>query len=239
MGTSKAASKNAKCDTTTKDYFNSGSSFTTHTKCRPAGNTPDHTNTGTNMKDSNAYTVVVECGYAASESVNTGYTEYGARAFDNYDNIKTSDNTYQKIDLFTDGDTTSSACSASVTPLWTSCSPTGSDYANANTNAMGNGGYGALYNTQLKKMAKSSTSDSWNLRGLYYRSGLLQNAAQDFFNDFLVVYKYTDSQGNSARPHAQNRDKRHDGANDHASRRQHTRKLCWLISAQHRRTQRG
>merc|ERR1712188_148543 len=88
----------------------------------------------------------------------------------------------------------------SVTPLWTSCSPTGSDYANANTNAMGNGGYGALYNTQLKKSAESSSSDSWNLRGLYYRSGLLQNAAQDFFNDFLVVYKYTDSQGNSARP---------------------------------------
>merc|ERR1712188_186333 len=88
----------------------------------------------------------------------------------------------------------------SVTPLWTSCSPTGSDYANANTNAMGNGGYGALYNTQLKKSAESSSSDSWNLRGLYYRSGLLQNAAEDFFNDFLVVYKYTDSQGNSARP---------------------------------------
>jgi len=197
--TSTAAGKNAKCDTTTKDYFKSGGSFTTHTKCRPAGNTPDHTNTGTNMKDSNAYTVVVECGYAASESVNTGYTEYGARAFDNYDNIKTSDNTYQKIDLFTDGDTTSGACSDSVTPLWTSCSPTG-DYANANTKLMGNGGYGALYNTQLKKSAESSSSDSWNLRGLYYRSGLLQNAAQDFFNDFLVVYKYTDSQGNSARP---------------------------------------
>merc|ERR1711968_64148 len=50
--TSKAAGKNAKCDTTTKDYFTSSGTFTTHTKCRPSGNTPDHTNTGTDMKNS-------------------------------------------------------------------------------------------------------------------------------------------------------------------------------------------
>merc|ERR1712054_227457 len=74
---------------------------------------------------------------------------------------------------------------------------------------MGQGGYGAIYNGQLEKTTTGTVS-RWPQRGLYYRSGLLNcdfasdrtNSCdqKDFENDFLVVYRYTDKEGNSARP---------------------------------------
>merc|ERR1712164_164096 len=177
--------------------------------------------------------MVVECGYKADQTaygtaanidtdstVKSGYREFGARAFDNWDNVDDAGSTsYKNIDLFTDG--TQTNCVAATGGVeqgdgaWVSCersagtpaTPSDTSFVgntlSYNTNTMGNGGYGAIYNGQLKKGTASGAVSRWPQRGLYYRSGLLNCDTcdeQDFKNDFLVVYRYTDSQGNSARP---------------------------------------
>merc|ERR1711907_211073 len=189
------------------------------------GNVVDRSSLATASK--NAYTIVVECGYkeggsryttAVSDTdanVKSGYQEFGARAFDNWDNVhvvtssgSSTTTSYKNIDLFTDG---ASTCTAADN-AWVSCErsastpgkPSTGDYntLSYNTKSMGKGGYGAVYNGQLVRDT-ASTASRWPQRGLYYRSGLLNCAtcdAKDFKNDFLVVYRYTDQSENSARP---------------------------------------
>merc|ERR1711871_39587 len=199
--------------------------YTEHKKCRPANNVVDRSSLATASK--NAYTIVVECGYkeggsryttAVSDTdanVKSGYQEFGARAFDNWDNVhvvtssgSSTTTAYKNIDLFTDG---ASTCTAADN-AWVSCErsastpgkPSTGDYntLSYNTKSMGKGGYGAVYNGQLVRDT-ASTASRWPQRGLYHRSGLLNCApcdAKDFKNDFLVVYRYTDQSENSARP---------------------------------------
>jgi len=222
--TNDAAKKhNAKCNAGSIQWTAANTmKYTEHKKCRPANNVVDRSSLATASK--NAYTIVVECGYkeggspyttAVSDTdanVKSGYQEFGARAFDNWDNVHVvsgSTTTYKNIDLFTDG--TSSSCAAADN-AWVSCErsastpgkPSTGDYntLSYNTKSMGKGGYGAVYNGQLVRET-ASTASRWPQRGLYYRSGLLNCAtcdAKDFKNDFLVVYRYTDQSDNSARP---------------------------------------
>merc|ERR1711871_767079 len=221
---------NAKCNAGSMKWENNQMKYNEYKKCRPESNVVDRTSFSVSK---NAYTMVVECGYKADQTaygtaanidtdstVKSGYREFGARAFDNWDNVDDAGSTsYKNIDLFTDG--TQTNCVAATGGVeqgdgaWVSCersagtpaTPSDTSFVgntlSYNTNTMGNGGYGAIYNGQLKKGTASGAVSRWPQRGLYYRSGLLNCDTcdeQDFKNDFLVVYRYTDSQGNSARP---------------------------------------
>merc|ERR1711871_633623 len=225
--TNDAAKKhNAKCNAGSIQWTAANTmKYTEHKKCRPANNVVDRSSLATASK--NAYTIVVECGYKENGSryttavsdtdanVKSGYQEFGARAFDNWDNVhvvtssgSSTTTAYKNIDLFTDG---ASTCTAADN-AWVSCErsastpgkPSTGDYntLSYNTKSMGKGCYGAVYNGQLVRDT-ASTASRWPQRGLYYRSGLLNCAtcdAKDFKNDFLVVYRYTDQSENSARP---------------------------------------
>merc|ERR1712054_481896 len=226
-----AGKQNAKCNAESVRWTSSNEvKYNAYRKCRPADNVVDRTSFTTLSK--NAYTTVVECGYkednnpwAVSNTIGTaksGYQEFGARAFDNWDNVREySDNgntatEYKDIDLFTDGAATAGTCATTdgtTSPNWVSCAkqsgtpaaPQTSFVGNTlshKTAVMGQGGYGAIYNGQLKK-ATTGVQSRWPQRGLYYRSGLLNCDdcdEKDFEDDFLVVYRYTDKEGNSARP---------------------------------------
>merc|ERR1711871_815624 len=228
-----AGKHNAKCDAGSVQWTSSNQvKYNAYRKCRPADNVVDTTSFQTESK--NAYTTVVECGYKednnpypVSSTIGTaksGYQEFGARAFDNWDNVReysdTNGNTateYKNIDLFTDGAATAgnpcATTDGTTSPNWVSCAkqsgtpaaPQTSFVGNTlshKTAVMGQGGYGAIYNGQLKK-ATTGVQSRWPQRGLYYRSGLLNCDScdqKDFENDFLVVYRYTDKEGNSARP---------------------------------------
>merc|ERR1711881_731412 len=139
------------------------------------------------------------------------------------DNVVTSGTTttVSTIDLFTD---VGSATDVKTDTL--KATPAISDAIHSTVAIAGTGGYGALDNRQLKKSTAaavcsglntaalcatqptctwstntcSGTTSKWNLRGMYYRSGLATDAGKDFYNDFLGVYRHTDSSENSARP---------------------------------------
>merc|ERR1712139_523587 len=177
----------------------------------------------------NEYTVTAECGYDESGNARwTTYKEYGARVYDNWDNVVTSvtTTTVSTIDLFTDITNGNTEAPTGVKTDSAKATPAISTSIHATSAVAGTGGYGALDNRQLVKStaaavcsglntaaawatqptctwsapACSGTSSKWNLRGMYYRSGLATDAGTDFYNDFLVVYRYTDSSENSARP---------------------------------------
>merc|ERR1711871_95011 len=227
-----AGKHNAKCDAGSVQWTSSNQvKYNAYRKCRPADNVVDTTSFQTESK--NAYTTVVECGYKednnpypVSSTIGTaksGYQEFGARAFDNWDNVREYSDAdgiateYKNIDLFTDGAATAgnpcATTDGTTSPNWVSCAkqsgtpaaPQTSFVGNTlshKTAVMGQGGYGAIYNGQPKK-ATTGVVSRWPQRGLYYRSGLLNCDScdqKDFENDFLVVYRYTDKEGNSARP---------------------------------------
>jgi len=197
--------------------------YTTYEKCRPTSNKPRVDATTTQYL--NEYTVVAECGYKRDTSnavrvdpatgtvLSWEHTEYGVRVYDNWDNIvegtapvpnpnALKPTLYQEIDLFTNvnGATDVKTDATTKTP---SISNTILPTAGIDTLDDSKSGYGALDNTQLFKTTAGTAGHSasaWNLRGLYYRSGLVTDAETDFYNDFWVVYRYTDSNGNSARP---------------------------------------
>jgi len=216
------AVKNAQC-TGGITFTGTGSStkmtYNVFEKCRPT------TNSATNYAspNKNEYTVTAECGYDENGDARWTHKESGVRVYDNWDNVVTSSTTttVSTIDLFTDvgSETGVKTDSAKATPAI-------STSIHATSAIAGTGGYGALDNRQLVKSTASSvcsalntaalcatqptctwsagacsgTTSEWNLRGMYYRSGLATHAGTDFYNDFLVVYKYTDSSENSARP---------------------------------------
>merc|ERR1712139_579461 len=177
----------------------------------------------------NEYTVTAECGYDESGNARwTTYKEYGARVYDNWDNVVTSvtTTTVSTIDLFTDITNGNTEAPTGVKTDSAKATPAISTSIHATSAVAGTGGYGALDNRQLVKSTAAAvcsgltsedncatqptcswsgtsctgTTSDWNLRGLYYRSGLATDAETDFYNDFLVVYRYTDMNKNSARP---------------------------------------